>query len=112
MTMLRALISKELRQFLPVIIGLGALVLWSLLDTFILKPADGHSWAATFWLMSPDKGSAEAYGDGGQLSRSPVTANTAARARSLRSTAAPINSPSTIAAASSSSVLGGSGLPR
>jgi hypothetical protein len=51
---IRALLRKELRQLLPLIVGLGALQVWSLIDQFILKSPDTYNWAVWSWLTSTD----------------------------------------------------------
>ena len=40
--MIGGLVRKELRQLVPLIVGLGALQLWGVLDEFILKSPDTY----------------------------------------------------------------------
>ncbi len=61
--MIRALVRKELRQLLPVIIGLYALMAWEIVDVFLLKPADTHSWGQLSWVLSVDLRSWTAVGE-------------------------------------------------
>lgn len=49
--MIRGLIRKELRQLLPLIVALGVLFLWGVVDTLILHPADIGGFAQDSWLF-------------------------------------------------------------
>jgi hypothetical protein len=44
-TMIAALVRKELRQLLPMILGLSSLLLWSTVDGFLLEPPDMMVWS-------------------------------------------------------------------
>ena len=60
--MISTLVRKEVRQLLPLIVGIGALQLWGLFDDFILKSPDTYNWAAASWLTAPESGKWEAFG--------------------------------------------------
>jgi ABC-type transport system involved in multi-copper enzyme maturation permease subunit len=57
------LIRKELRQLLPLLVALGALQLWGILDEFILKSPDTYNWELFSWLSASEEGTYLAYGD-------------------------------------------------
>jgi len=51
-----ALVRKELRQLLPLAVGLAAIVLWATASGLIFDPPDQQSWAAMSWLADPQLG--------------------------------------------------------
>jgi hypothetical protein len=54
--LIRAIGGKELRQLLPAIVALGALWLWGVIDSFVLKPPDVVTWGSETWLLARDTG--------------------------------------------------------
>jgi hypothetical protein len=55
-----ALVRKELRQLLPVILGLASLLVWSEASAFLLHPPDQYLTEAEGWLLNSHAGRLEA----------------------------------------------------
>jgi hypothetical protein len=51
-----ALVRKELRQLMPLILGLAAVILWSELDSLVLHPPDVDREVAHGWLLNSHSG--------------------------------------------------------
>ncbi|HXU81443.1 MAG TPA: ABC transporter permease [Polyangia bacterium] len=58
--MTAALVRKELRQLLPVILGLASLLVWSEASAFLLHPPDQYLAEAEGWLLNSHAGRLEA----------------------------------------------------
>ncbi len=62
MSAVRALLRKELRQLLPLAIGLAALLGWDVCDRLLLNPPDATFAIARSWLMSAKDSGFDAVG--------------------------------------------------
>ncbi len=59
--MIGALVRKELRQLLPMVVGLAALVLWGIVQIFLVEAPDTALWSNTSIFASGQQGAIQAW---------------------------------------------------